>query len=87
MGILSSLGRLSSFGGSCFRACTARVTVVVRGCVSVNKYHLGASVRPENAVTYSVGDKGRAAGGGPVGQAMAGTLLTIIVVKYCDSTS
>ena len=51
------------------RACAARVTVVVVSvclsvclcvCVSV-KSHLtfGASVRPENAVTYSVGNKGQ----------------------------
>ena len=46
-------------------ACAARVTVVVVSvclcvCVSV-KSHLtfGASVRPENAVTYSVGNKGQ----------------------------
>ena len=38
MGILSSLGRLSSFGGSCFRACAARVTVCV--CVRVCVYLL-----------------------------------------------
>ena len=60
MGILSSLGRLSSFGGSCFRACAARVTVVVCVCVSVlTNITYGASVRPENAVTYSVGDEGQ----------------------------
>ena len=37
-------------------ACTARVTVVGSVCLSV-KSHLtsGASVRPENAVTYSAG--------------------------------
>ena len=47
------------------RACAARVTVVgsvcvcVCVCVSV-KSHLtyGASVRPENAVTYSAGNEG-----------------------------
>ena len=45
------------------RACAARVTVVgsVCVCVSVNKSHLtsGASVRPENTVTYSAGNGGR----------------------------
>ena len=45
------------------RACAARVTVVVVCvcvCLSV-KSHLtsGASVRPENAVTYSAGDEGQ----------------------------
>ena len=43
------------------RACAARVTVVaVSVCVSVWR-HLtsGASVRPENAVTYSAGNKGQ----------------------------
>ena len=42
------------------RACTARVTVLGRVCVSV-KSHLtsGASVRPENAVTYSSGNGGQ----------------------------
>ena len=43
------------------RACAARVTVVaVCVCVSV-KSHLtsGASVRPENAVTYSTGNEGQ----------------------------
>ena len=51
------------------RACAARVTVVVMSvclsvclsvCVSV-KSHLtyGASVRPENAVTYSAGNEGQ----------------------------
>ena len=47
------------------RACAARVTVVVGSvclcvCVSV-KSHLtyGASVRPENAVTYSAGNEGQ----------------------------
>ena len=46
------------------RACAARVTVVgsvcVCVCVSV-KSHLtyGASVRPENAVTYSAGNEGQ----------------------------
>ena len=35
MGILSSLGRLSSSGGYCFRACAARVTVVRFVCVCV----------------------------------------------------
>ena len=42
------------------RACAARVTVVVLCvCLSV-KSHLtyGASVRPENAVTYSAGNEG-----------------------------
>ena len=41
------------------RACAARVTVVGSVCVSV-KSHLtyGASVRPENAVTYSAGNEG-----------------------------
>ena len=40
------------------RACAARVTVVGSVCVSV-KSHLtyGASVRPENAVTYSAGNE------------------------------
>ena len=33
MGILSSLERLFSFGGSCFRACSARITVVGSVCV------------------------------------------------------
>ena len=59
MGILSSLGRLSSFGGSCFRACAARVTVVVCVCVCVsvltNITH-GASVRPG---CHLVGDEGQ----------------------------
>ena len=42
------------------RACAARVTVVGFVCVSV-KSHLTyrASVRPENAVTYSAGNEGR----------------------------
>ena len=42
------------------RACTARVTVVGSVCLSV-KSHLtyGASVRPENAVTYSAGNEGQ----------------------------
>ena len=44
------------------RACAARVTVVgcVCVCLSVKK-HLtyGASVRPENAVTYSAGNEGK----------------------------
>ena len=45
------------------RACAARVTVVVVCvcvCLSV-KSHLtsGASVRPENAVTYSAGNEGQ----------------------------
>ena len=42
------------------RACAARVTVVGSVCVSV-KSHLtyGASVRPENAVTYSAGNEGQ----------------------------
>ena len=42
------------------RACAARVTVVGSVCVSV-KSHLtyGASVRPENAVTYSAGSEGQ----------------------------
>ena len=43
------------------RACAARVTVVVLCvCLSV-KSHLtyGASVRPENAVTYSAGNEGQ----------------------------
>ena len=41
-------------------ACTARVTVVGSVCLSV-KSHLtyGASVRPENAVTYSAGNEGQ----------------------------
>ena len=46
------------------RACAVRVTVVGFICVSVClsvKSHLtyGASVRPENAVTYSVGNEGQ----------------------------
>ena len=48
------------------RACAARVTVVgsvcLCVCVSVSvKSHLtyGASVRPENAVTYSAGNEGQ----------------------------
>ena len=47
------------------RACAARVTVVVVSvCVSVClsvKSHLTleASLRPENAVTYSAGDEGQ----------------------------
>ena len=42
------------------RACAARVTVVGSVCVSV-KSHLtyGASVRPENAVTFSAGNEGQ----------------------------
>ena len=42
------------------RACAARVTVVGSVCVSV-KSHLtyGASIRPENAVTYSAGNGGQ----------------------------
>ena len=43
------------------RACAARVTVVVVSvCLSV-KSHLtfGASVRPKNAVTYSVDNEGQ----------------------------
>ena len=44
------------------RTCAARVTVHVVGfvCLSV-KSHLtyGASVRPENAVTYSAGNEGQ----------------------------
>ena len=67
-GILSSLGRLSSFGGSCFGACAARVTVVcVCVCVCVctcvcllTNITYGASLRAENTVTCSAGkeDKG-----------------------------
>ena len=46
------------------RACAARVTVVGSFCLSVClsvKSHLtyGASVRPENAVTYSAGNEGQ----------------------------
>ena len=47
------------------RACAARVTVVVVSvclcvCVSVKSpLTFGASVCPENAVTYSVGNKGQ----------------------------
>ena len=42
------------------RACAARVTVVVRVCVSVKSYLTsGASVRPENSVTYSTGNEGK----------------------------
>ena len=46
------------------RACAARVTVVGSVCLSVClsvKSHLtsGASVRPENAVTYSAGNEGQ----------------------------
>ena len=46
------------------RACAARVTVVGSVCVCVClsvKQHLtyGASVRPENAVTYSAGNEGK----------------------------
>ena len=46
------------------RACAARVIVVGVVCLSVClsvKSHLtyGASVRPENAVTYSVGNEGQ----------------------------
>ena len=46
------------------RACAARVTVLGSVCVSVClsvKSHLtyGASVRPENAVTYSAGNEGQ----------------------------
>ena len=44
------------------RACAARVTVVGSVCVCVSvKSHLtyGASVRPENAVTYSAGNGGQ----------------------------
>ena len=48
------------------RACAARVTVVGSVCVCVCvclsvKSHLtyGASVRPENAVTYSAGNEGQ----------------------------
>ena len=46
------------------RACVARVTVVGSVCMSVClsvKSHLthGASVRPENAVTYSAGNEGQ----------------------------
>ena len=43
------------------RACAARVTVVGFVCLSVFKSHLtyGGSVRPENAVTYSAGNKGQ----------------------------
>ena len=46
------------------RACAARVTVVGCVCLSVRvsvKSHLtyGASVRPENAVTYSAGNEGQ----------------------------
>ena len=42
------------------RACAARVTVLGSVCLSV-KSHLtyGASVRPENAVTYSAGNEGQ----------------------------
>ena len=40
------------------RACAARVTVVVRVCLSVCLTY-GASVRPENAVTYSAGNEGQ----------------------------
>ena len=55
-GILSSLGRLSSFGGSCFRACAASYRIWVCASVTNLTYH-GAFVRPENAVTYSAGNK------------------------------
>ena len=42
------------------RACAARVTVVVRVCLSVkSKLTSGASVRPENTVTYSAGNGGQ----------------------------
>ena len=46
------------------RACAARVTVLGSVCVCVClsvKSHLtyGASVRPENAVTYSTGNEGQ----------------------------
>ena len=47
------------------RACAARVTVVVMSicvcvCLSVKSHlTLEASFRPENAVTYSVGDEGQ----------------------------
>ena len=43
-------------------ACVVRVTVVVRVCVCVSvKSHLtsGASVRPENTVTYPAGNEGK----------------------------
>ena len=46
--IMSSLGRLSSFGGSCFCACAASVTAAWSAC---------PSVRPENAVAYSAVDE------------------------------
>ena len=42
------------------RACAARVTVVVRVCLSVkSNLTSGASVRPENSVTYSMGNEGQ----------------------------
>ena len=44
------------------RACAARVTIAVCVCVCLSvKSHLtsGASVRPENAVTYSAGNEGQ----------------------------
>ena len=44
------------------RTCTARITVLGSVCLSVSvKSHLayGASVRPENAATYSAGNEGQ----------------------------
>ena len=46
------------------RACAARVTVLGSVCVSVclsvmSHLTYGASVRPENAVTYSAGNEGQ----------------------------
>ena len=44
------------------RACVARVTVLGSACVRVSvKLHLtyGASVHPENVVTYSAGNEGQ----------------------------
>ena len=41
------------------RACAARVTVVGSVCLCKSHLTYGASVRPENAVTYSVGNEGQ----------------------------
>ena len=41
------------------RACAARVTVVGCVCLSVCLFVYGASVRPENAVTYSASNEGQ----------------------------
>ena len=56
IGILSSVGRLSSFRDSCFHACAVKVTVVWSVCLLTNLTY-GTSVHSENVVTYSAGNE------------------------------